>query len=65
MAEQVERLQKLAVDLLDLSRLDAGSVELAREPVDLAELARAVAGEFQPAVARHATELELHLPGRG
>ena len=28
MAEQVERLQKLAVDLLDLSRLDAGSVEL-------------------------------------
>ena len=64
MAEQVERLQKLAVDLLDLSRLDAGSVELAREPVDLSELARAVAGEFKPAVARHATELELHLPAR-
>ena len=40
MAEQVERLQKLAVDLLDLSRLDAGSVELEREPVDLSELAR-------------------------
>ena len=50
MAEQVERLQKLAVDLLDLSRLDAGSVELAREPVDLSELARAIAGEFKPAV---------------
>ncbi len=64
MAEQVERLQKLAVDLLDLSRLDAGSVELAREPVDLSELARAVASEFKPAVARHATELELHLPAR-
>ena len=35
MAEQVERLQKLAVDLLDLSRLDAGSVALQPEPVDL------------------------------
>ena len=64
MAEQVERLQKLAVDLLDLSRLDAGSVELSCEPVDLSELARAVAGEFKPAVARHATDLQLHLPAR-
>ena len=35
MSEQVARLQKLAVDLLDLSRLDAGSVELHPEPVDL------------------------------
>ncbi len=64
MAEQVERLQKLAVDLLDLSRLDAGSVELVREPVDLSELARAIAGEFKPAVDRHATALELRLPAR-
>ncbi len=64
MAEQVERLQKLAVDLLDLSRLDAGSVALEREPVDLGELARTIAGEFRPAVARHETELELHLPAR-
>ena len=64
MAEQVERLQKLAVDLLDLSRLDAGSVELEREPVDLSELARAVLGEFKPAVKSHQTELELRLPAR-
>ena len=64
MAEQVERLQKLAVDLLDLSRLDAGSVALECEPVDLGELARTIVGEFRPAVARHETELELHLPSR-
>ena len=64
MAEQVERLQKLAVDLLDLSRLDAGSVALECEPVDLGALARTIAGEFRPAVARHDTELELHLPSR-
>jgi len=64
MAEQVERLQKLAVDLLDLSRLDAGSVALESEPVDLSALARTILKEFKPAVTRHETELELHLPSR-
>ena len=63
MSEQVARLQKLSVDLLDLSRLDAGSVELHTEPVDLAELARSVAGEFRRP-RRHGTELEVELPGR-
>ena len=65
MTEQVERLQKLAVDLLDLSRLDAGSVELQLERVDLTEVARAVAGEFVPAAQSHHTELDLRLPSGG
>jgi two-component system, OmpR family, sensor kinase len=62
MAEQVERLQKLAVDLLDLSRLDAGSIQLNEERVDLADLAGAVAAEFKPAAVTHRTELEVRLP---
>ena len=62
MGEQVERLQKLAVDLLDLSRLDAGSVAFEREDVDLALLAGQIAGEFRPAVSRRAAELALELP---
>jgi signal transduction histidine kinase len=61
MGEQVQRLQKLAVDLLDLSRLDAGSIDLNAERVDLAELAGAVAAEFRPAVATHRTYLEVKL----
>jgi two-component system, OmpR family, sensor kinase len=65
MAEQVERLQKLSVDLLDLSRLDSGSVELHTEPVDLAELTRSVAGEFHPRLAEHRTELHLDVPEEG
>ena len=65
MREQVERLQKLAVDLLDLSRLDAGSLQLASERVDVSEVARAVASEFRPALAQHRTELELSLPEEG
>jgi signal transduction histidine kinase len=65
MSEQVARLQKLSVDLLDLSRLDAGSVELQPEPVDLAELARSVVNEFTPALANHDTDLEIRLPDHG
>src|SRR3954471_10321371 len=61
MGEQVARLQKLAVDLLDLSRLDAGSIDITPETVDLAELAGAVAREFQPAVANQRAELEVRL----
>lgn len=62
MREQIQRLQKLAVDLLDLSRLDAGSLDLRPEDTDLGQLAREVAGEFTPALGRHRSELELRLP---
>ena len=65
MGEQVERLQKLSVDLLDLSRLDSGSVELHTEPVDLAELTRSVAGEFHPRLTEHGTDLMLDVPAEG
>jgi signal transduction histidine kinase len=65
MSGQVARLQKLSVDLLDLSRLDAGSIELESEPVDLAELARTVLGEFRPALAEHSTGLHVLLPDEG
>lgn len=64
--EQVERLSKLSVDLLDLSRLESGALELRPEQVDLGELTRSVAAEFEPALAAHDALLELHLPsGRG
>jgi two-component system OmpR family sensor kinase len=62
MREQVDRLQKLAVDLLDLSRLDAGSVAFECEDVDLGVLAEEVTREFGPASVQHGTKLELALP---
>jgi signal transduction histidine kinase len=65
MSEQVARLQKLSVDLLDLSRLDAGSLDLQTEEVDLSELARSVVHEFTPALADHETDLDVRLPEHG
>ena len=61
--DQVERLRKLSVDLLDLSKLEAGSLELREEQVDLAELTRSVSGEFEPSLAQHDSHLELRLTG--
>jgi two-component system, OmpR family, sensor kinase len=60
-SEQVERLRKLSVDLLDLSRLEAGSLELRPETVDFAELTRSVAAEFELSLAQHDSHLELRL----
>src|SRR6201996_3426578 len=46
MREQIERLRKLTIDLLDLSRLDAGEMVMSPGSVDLGELAREAAREF-------------------
>jgi signal transduction histidine kinase len=48
MREQVDRLTRLATNLLDLSRLDAGRLTVAREVVDLGELADELGSEFGP-----------------
>jgi two-component system OmpR family sensor kinase len=62
---QVHRLQKLAVDLLDLSRLDAGSFELENDRADLAEIAEMIVGEFAPAVRRGDAAIQLKMPDGG
>jgi two-component system OmpR family sensor kinase len=49
MREQVSRLTKLATDLLDLSRLDAGAIRVESERVDLGHVAETLVAEFGPA----------------
>jgi len=44
---QVERLTRLATDLLDLSRLDAGQLRVEKGTIDLAESARTLTEEFR------------------
>jgi signal transduction histidine kinase len=59
MREQVERLTKLATDLLDLSRLDAGRLSVSSETIDLSELADELNAEFRARAASFAHELDL------
>jgi signal transduction histidine kinase len=59
MREQVSRLTKLATDLLDLSRLDAGAVEIEQEPIDLRETARTLVREFRGLAAKHGSRVVL------
>jgi signal transduction histidine kinase len=58
---QVDRMRNLSVELLDLSRLEAGALELRPEPTDVGQLAREVAAEFTPAAARHDSDVTLDL----
>jgi signal transduction histidine kinase len=58
---QVERMRNLSVELLDLSRLEAGALELRPEPTDVGQLAREVAAEFMPTAARHESQVTLDL----
>ena len=59
--EQAARLTRLATDLLDLSRLEAGSVDLRAETTDIGALCRMVASEFSPRADQHGSELALAL----
>ncbi len=63
MREQVERLTKLATELLDLSRLDAGRLSVVSEEVDLTELAEALTAEFRARAAMTEHELEAVFAG--
>jgi signal transduction histidine kinase len=55
---ELRRLSVLASELLDLSRLDA-DVQLRSEPVELAEIARAVAAEFSLRAAERDVDLDV------
>jgi signal transduction histidine kinase len=59
MRAQVDRLTKLTVDLLDLSKLDADALQVRRERVELAAVARRVVAEFGPIADRRRAEISI------
>jgi PAS domain S-box-containing protein len=56
---QVDRLARLISEMLDVSRIDAGRLELTIEDVDLGELVREVVARFGGELERAETTLEL------
>ena len=63
MRSQIERLTKLATDLLDLSRLDAGQLAVDAVEVDLAATAGLLVDEFRPVAELHGHRLQLDVSG--
>ena len=57
--EQVARLTRLAGDLLDLSRVDAGRLRVEREDVPLAEAVTVLAEELRPLAESTGHELDV------
>ncbi|MFB7843365.1 MtrAB system histidine kinase MtrB [Microbacterium sp. NPDC056052] len=60
---QVHRFDTLLADLLEISRYDAGSVQLETEAVSLAHLAEDLVDEMRPLAETHDTELRFVAPG--
>lgn len=60
---QVQRFETLLSDLLEISRYDAGSVQLELEATSLAHLAEDMIDQMRPLAEGHDTELLLVAPG--
>ncbi len=63
-SQQAQRLSKLASDLLDLSRLDVGSVTVKRAPVDVGLLLEGLLTEFRVAGAAHGSLMRREVDPR-
>ena len=61
MQDQVDRLTKLATDLLDLSRLDAGKVPMEHEPIALADVAERIARDLTPIAHKRGATISVHV----
>lgn len=62
MHNQIHRMTKLATDLLDLSKLDTGSLDIQPQHVELVRLAAGVAREFDPQAANEQSEVTVTVP---
>lgn len=60
---QVQRFDVLLSDLLEISRYDAGSVQLELEETSLAHVAEDIIEQMRPLAEGHGTELRLVAPG--
>ena len=59
---QIHVLRRLADDLMDVSRLELGKLELERKPMDMREVLEAATASFRDAARHKSIELETLLP---
>jgi len=58
----IDRLARIINDLLDISRMEAGKVELRKEEVDINALVRMTVQAFEPKVKEKGLALRMELP---
>jgi signal transduction histidine kinase len=56
------RMHRMALDLLDLAKLDAGTADIKAAPVDVRALLRGVCERFQPMATNAGVDLKLSIP---
>jgi len=56
--EETDRLTRLISDLLDVSRIESGKLELKRRDFDIAKLVKIVADKMQSQTSKHAIKLD-------
>jgi PAS domain S-box-containing protein len=61
---QTEQLTRLVDDLLDVTRVARGKIELRRERVDLAAVVRRAADDFRSVIDQRGVSLTVNVPGR-
>ena len=61
---EVDRMDTILSDLLVLARLDAGKLEVAREPFDLASVLFETAVRFRAGAQAAGVEIEVSVPGK-
>lgn len=64
MERQVDQLVTLVNDLLDVSRITGGKLQLRKSVINLADVVRSATEASQPVIDEAAQTLRLHLPGR-
>ncbi|MEA2639400.1 MAG: two-component system, OmpR family, sensor histidine kinase KdpD [Chloroflexota bacterium] len=57
--EEADRLDRVVTNLLDASRLEAGGIELHRDPQELGELVGAVVDRLQPMLAGRCVQVDV------
>ena len=56
------RMHRMALDLLDLARLEAGTADLKMAAVDVGVLLRSIVEKFSPQATQAGVDLQLHVP---
>jgi two-component system CheB/CheR fusion protein len=63
-ARQVGHLTRLVNDLLEVTRVSRGKLQVQRQRIDLAEVVRRTADDYRPLFTERGVELTVHLPDR-